>query len=330
MAVAPGGRLWAAWYAGTTPDTIIERCDHAYTVVATSGDGGATWEEVLAIDPDGPGPMKAYDPQPWVDPDGKLWIIWHHTMPPRAFAMMADDGDKANPTWSEPRLITRGIMMNKPAILSTGEWMFPVAERITGQLSHMRAMLVGKGGESFQDRGYAAMDYEGNHPIEPMIVEKSDGSLWMLVRTSYGIHESFSQDRGKTWSPLEPSPIKHTTSRFFFTRLASGNLLLVKHGQIGERTEGPTQRRELMAFVSTDDGATWSDGLMLDERAPVSYPDGQQAADGTIYIIWDHNRSREQEIFLTTFTEEDVLSGGPEAQERVIQNRKLVSKGGQP
>jgi hypothetical protein len=308
LAVAPGGRMWAAWYAGTTPNTIIERCDNAYVVVATSGDGGNTWKEVLAIDPDGPGPVKAYDPLPWVDPDGKLWIIWHHTMPPRAFAMIADDADADNPAWSEPRLITRGIMMNKPAILSTGEWMFPVAERITGQISHMRAMIVENGGDSFHDRGYAAMDYEGNQPIEPMIVEKSDGSLWMLVRTVYGIHESFSSDRGKTWSPLEPSPIKHTTSRFFITRLTSGSLLLVKHGQIDERTEGPTQRRELMAFLSDDDGVTWSDGLMLDERAPVSYPDGQQTEDGRIHIIWDHSRSRKHDILMASFTEDDIRS----------------------
>jgi hypothetical protein len=329
MAVAPGGRLWAAWYAGTTPNTIIERCDHAYTVVATSGDGGATWEEVLAIDPDGPGPMKAYDPQPWVDPDGKLWIIWHHTIPTRAFAMMADDGDKARPTWSEPRMITRGIILNKPVILSTGERMFSVAERVSGQISRMRAMLVEDGGSSFTDRGHVEIPYE-EKPIEPMIVERKDGSLWMLLRTAYGIGESFSQDRGKTWTPLQPSAIRHTSSRFFITRLQSGNLLLVKHGQISERTEGPTQRRELMAFVSADDGVTWSGGLMLDERAPVSYPDGQQTAEGRIRIIWDYSRSREQEIWMATFTEDDVLSPSVETAARVQANRRLVSKGAMP
>ena len=45
----------------------------------------------------------------------------------------------------------------------------------------------------------------------------------------------------------------------------------------------------MTAFVSDDDGATWKGGLLLDERES-SYPDGTQAKDGTIYIIYDHQR----------------------------------------
>jgi len=55
LAVSRGGRLWAAWFSGTTPGEIIERCPHAYVVDSTSGDGGKTWKEVLAVDPDGAG-----------------------------------------------------------------------------------------------------------------------------------------------------------------------------------------------------------------------------------------------------------------------------------
>jgi hypothetical protein len=48
-------------------------------------------------------------------------------------------------------------------------------------------------------------------------------------------------------------------------------------------------------------------GLIIDERVGCTYPDAQQAADGTIYLTWDYNRSRDQEILMTTFREEDVL-----------------------
>ena len=69
LAVSPGGRLWATWYAGKTPDE-----DHNnYVVIATSGDHGQTWTETLVIDPDGDGPVRAFDPELWIDPDGKLW-----------------------------------------------------------------------------------------------------------------------------------------------------------------------------------------------------------------------------------------------------------------
>jgi hypothetical protein len=42
MAITPGGRLWVAWYTGTTPGAKIETCPNAYVVVSTSGDGGRT------------------------------------------------------------------------------------------------------------------------------------------------------------------------------------------------------------------------------------------------------------------------------------------------
>ena len=103
----------------------------------------------------------------------------------------------------------------------------------------------------------------------------------MLVRTLYGIWESITTDRGYSWKPLTPWKIQHPTARFFISRLSSGNLLLVKHGPLSVRTG----RSHLIAFVSGDDGDTWSGGLLLDERPGVSYPDGQQAADGSINII---------------------------------------------
>ena len=72
MAVAPGGRLWADWYAGITPSE-----DHNnYVVVSTSGDDGKSWREVLVIDPDGPGPVRAFDPELWVAPTGRLFVFW--------------------------------------------------------------------------------------------------------------------------------------------------------------------------------------------------------------------------------------------------------------
>jgi hypothetical protein len=88
------------------------------------------------------------------------------------------------------------------------------------------------------------------------------------------------------------------------------------------------QRRELTAFLSKDDGKTWSGGLVLDERVGCSYPDAQQAADGAIYFCWDYQRSREQELWMTTFHEEDVIAASAEATARVKSNRRLISRGG--
>ena len=48
---------------------------------------------------------------------------------------------------------------------------------------------------------------------------------------------------------------------------------------------------------------------MLDERGGVSYPDGVQAPDGTIYIIYDYQRVKDKLILMATFTEADVAVG---------------------
>src|SRR5690606_3456035 len=98
----------------------------------------------------------------------------------------------------------------------------------------------------------------------------------------------------------------HVSSRFFIRRLNSGNLLLVRHGQLDERTRS---RSHLQAFLSRDDGATWRGGLMLDERDKVSYPDGVQAPDGTLFIAYDRDRSGAREILLARIREEDVEAG---------------------
>ncbi len=137
-----------------------------------------------------------------------------------------------------------------------------------------------------------------------MVVERSDGTLWMMARTPYGMGESISRDRGYTWETPRHSWIPHVpTSRFFIRHLNSGRVLLVKHTPPDGRT-----RSHLTAYLSEDDGFTWLGGLSIDERAGVSYPDGIQAEDGTIYIIYDFSRYNEKQILMATFTEEDILS----------------------
>ncbi len=128
-----------------------------------------------------------------------------------------------------------------------------------------------------------------------------------------------STDRGVTWPELKPSAIAHPSARFFITRLSSGNLLLVKHGPIDKRTD----RSHLTAYVSTDDGRTWGGGLLLDERGSVSYPDGQQTADGLIRIIYDFSRTGARHILMATFREEDVAAG--RAVSDTVRLRQLVS-----
>jgi predicted neuraminidase len=144
----------------------------------------------------------------------------------------------------------------------------------------------------------------------------------MTARTANGIWESVSNDKGKTWS--EPQKyLEHIGSRHFMRRLQSGRILMVRHGALNEKTKF---RSKLTAYLSEDEGKTWTGGLMLDERRIISYPDGFQAPDGTIYVSYDHNRDFDGEILMARFTEKDILDGkfgGRKSKAKILISRPL-------
>jgi predicted neuraminidase len=327
---APSGRLWATWYGGGPTEGPFN-----YVILVTSGDDGKTWSKpVLTIDP--PEDVRAFDPCLWHDPEGNLWLFWaqgfsHWDGRAGVWAITAEDSGKEDTAWSEPRRLCNGIMMNKPTVLSTGEWLLPAAIWVfppTVEVkNHARPIPEESGsnvyattdkGESWSFLG--GSDVEGRACDEHMIVERKDGSLWMLIRTKMGIGESISTDRGKTWSKGRTDAIEHIpTARFFVRRLQSGKMLLVKH----HPPEGK-HRSHLTAYLSDDEGKTWQGELLVDERDGVSYPDGVQAPDGTIYLIYDYSRKGDKQIFIATFTEEDVMEGefaSDRARTRVLVNQ---------
>lgn len=331
LACGPGAKRWAVWYGGITPGEDLNN----YIMLATSEDGGETWGDVqMVIDPDGEGPVRAFDPEVWLAPDGRLWVFWaqgyehskRNSSRSGVWAMVADNPGDVQPRWSAPRRLTDGVMMCKPIVLSSGEWCLPVS--IWHQVENSEAMAVSTdGGETWGIRGAADVPPEIRNHSESMIVEKLDGSLWMLVRTNFGIGESVSKDGGRTWSTLKPSGIPHPRTRFFIRRLASGRMLLVRHDPPdGDFADGVSKgtRSHLKACLSEDDGKTWPHCLLLDERMSVSYPDGDQAEDGTIHVIYDFERRQAREILAAAFIEEDIVRGraeSPGSRMKVVVNK---------
>jgi hypothetical protein len=305
LAVAPKGRLWAIWYAGVTPGED----QNNYVVLSTRSDAGATWKEVLVIDPDAEGSLRAFDPELWLTPDGRLFVFWaqstgHEGKVSGVWCIETAEPDAEQPKWSAPRRLTDGVMMCKPLVLSSGEWVLPAST--WRETDHSARMVVSTDhGKTWALRGGCDVPVKVRNFDEHMFVERRDGSMWLLVRTQYGIGESVSTDHGQTWPELKPSTIVHTASRFFIRRLASGNLLLVKHAPL----DGSSKRSHLTAYISKDDGRSWTGGLLLDKRLGVSYPDGQQTPDGLIHIVYDFSRTAERNILMASFGEEDAAAG---------------------
>lgn len=339
---APGGRLWATWYGGGGGEGVFN-----YVLLVTSEDDGASWSEP-ALTIERTDLAREFDPCLWLDPTGRLWLFWAQAMVKwdgrgGVWAITTDDPDAARPTWSEPRRLADGVMMNKPIATRAGDWLFPIAmwdkplemeerneryslgltteaiERISFDPPDRGLSYVYRSrdeGRTLERLGGAAVpDVDYN---EHMVVERENGDLWMLVRTQYGIGQSVSADGGKTWSRGEPSGIPHPVTRFHLGRLDSSALLMVRHAPPDVKLKGADSRSHLTAFVSDDDGRTWDGGLLIDERTAVSYPDMTQAPDGRIHVIYDHDRQGDREILLVTFTEEAVRAGEGRIERSVV------------
>jgi predicted neuraminidase len=334
------GRLWACWVGnGDNPN--------GFFLLATSDNDGATWSQPrLVIDPTDPpnAPQRrALVGNLWIDPQGKLWLFFDQSLGyfdgrDGDWYTTCENPDADEPVWSRPVRLADGCTLNKPTVLANGDWLLPVAlwtrdhikpdslQDAHHELDAIRMANVfasNDHGKTWSRRGGVA--FPESEFDEHMIVELRDARLWMLARTKKGISESFSTDQGATWTGPQPSAIQNPSARFFIRRLASGNLLLVKNGPIESRLP---RRSNLTAYLSSDDGHTWSKSLVIDDRAFVSYPDGVQAPDGTIRIIYDWNRHTDAEILLARFREEDVLArklASPGAKTRMLVNKAYAA-----
>ncbi len=315
------GRIYAAWYSGG----VTEEAGNVL-IIEKSDDDGRTWSDgFMLVQHDDP-EVRCFDETFWVDPKGRLWIFWAQSLGKYdgrcgVWGVYSENPDADAPVFTDPVRIGNGIMMNKPTAAKDGTWYFPCSiwekslheyKEDHSELDPMRLANVYVSldeGKTFEYCGGA--DGEKRGFDEHMVVELTDGRLWMLTRTSYGVGQAFSEDQGRTWTPIEPSGHTGPNSRIFIRRLKSGRILLINHVNPTYQTNPKSwnARNNLMAMLSEDDGKTWRGGLMLDTRDQVSYPDGTEDDEGRIRIIYDCERYDAREILMAVFTEEDVLEG---------------------
>ena len=320
------GRTFLSFYSGSTTET------YGNFAAVIKSDTDTDFTEPIAVAKKS-GCYRCFDPVLWIDPLDRLWFIWNVLPGDEVFASICEEPDAEVLCWSEPFCIGRGVMMNKPLVLSSGEWLFPIA---FWQPNFFREMRKGTAGEDDIPASYVyktadngktfvkigGADIRNRSFDEHMVIEQANGILTMLVRTNYGIGVSYSYDRGKTWSAGENSQLQGPCSRFFLGKLRSGRVLLINHFEF-------TGRNNLTAMLSEDDGKPYR--LLLDARSNVSYPDATEAEDGFIYITYDRERgcaksslqeayADARELLTAKITEQDILNGVLSTEGSFLQN----------
>lgn len=309
------GRTFLTFYSGGTKEEI------GNYVILIKSDDGIHFSEPIAVcfQED----YRCYDPCVWIDPLDRLWFTWSRNPEDGLYGAICEDPDAEDIVFGDEFFIGNNIMMNKPTVLSTGAWAFPVAvwndgirvlpakydSDITPKGSYM--YITDDNGKTFKKLGYA--DVKDRSFDEHMFLELESGVIRVFVRTTYGIGAADSYDLGHHWGKDFDTGYKGPCSRFHIRRLPSGRVLLINHYNY-------SGRNNLTAMLSEDDGKTFPYRLLLDERKSIAYPDAAIDKMGRIHITYDRERgsfcsrfedimNSAREILTACITEEDILNG---------------------
>ncbi len=298
IARSPSGTLVVACIGGPRaepePDNVI--------AMARSFDNGETWTPLKGmIDPDDG--WRAFDPVLWTRPDGKIWIQWAEGDCPgfrkrdrerRAFSgFLTVDGEEIGFSDVQPWIghETGNWAVNPPIVLSSGRWVVPMQN---GPFQYVRSS--DDQGRTWVNREQATTEQVPGGIDEATFIQREDGRLWALYRTTGGrLFEGFSDDEGDSWIDIRETGIPNPGTKPFLLKLASGRVLLLNNAtfasRVGYKDRPPpadkySGRSFLTAALSEDDGRTFCAELVLDRDRFVCYPSAIQDPEGVIHIVY--------------------------------------------
>lgn len=220
---------------------------------------------------------------------GEKDVNWRDFVLPTYSCRSLDDGK----TWETPVKLSEPwcgcihslIQMRSGRVVLVGQEIIP-------EWRHATVMFVSDDlGKSWQrgdmlDYGVGAHDHAGS--IEGSVIERKDGSLYLLLRTESGwLWEATSQD-GLKWEGLKQSQIKSVTCCPQMARLADGRIALLWNAPPRHLPASGSSRAELSLAFSEDEARTWSKPVIVAANyasgGRVSYPYLYESTPGELWI----------------------------------------------
>jgi lysophospholipase L1-like esterase len=226
-------------------------------------------------------------------PKGWRWgekaVSWKEFVLPTYTCRSTDEGK----TWEAPVKLSDPwcgcihslIQMKSGRIVLVGQEIIP-------QWRHATVMWVSDDlGKSWQrgdmlDYGVGTHDHAGS--LEGSVIERKDGSLYLLLRTESGfLWEATSRD-GLKWEGLKQTTIQSVTCCPQMARLRDGRIALLWNAPSRHDPQSGSSRSELSLAFSDDETATWSKPVIVAANyAPggrVSYPYLYERKPGELWI----------------------------------------------
>jgi hypothetical protein len=284
-----------------------------------STDLGKSWSEPQLIY-DGPGPgIPQNAGQLFRTTDGTIILVWRDARVLNWDDATGEPGDDGHGdvwairsldegrSWIDRQRIFQGICGHPPinAIQTkSGRTVVPIQfyMRNPGR-NAICTYSSADNGATWKNSNIIDLGGHGHHDgaFEPTFVELEDSRLWMLIRTNWDrFWEAYSEDGGLSWRVIKPSSIEASTSPGYLTRLRSGRLVLIwnrlypegladftrRSGQLSE-VEASWHREELSIAFSEDDGATWSQPIVIarEKDTWISYAYLYEPEPGMLWIF---------------------------------------------
>ena len=274
-----------------------------------STDRGRSWSDVMTLQ-ENHGASNVKHPNLLRLPDGRILFSYteRDTAAQRLRVRLRVSDDECE-TFGPSRDITPGpgwYFTNADHILqhSSGRIILPChAGLIYGRGDHYQAFCLYSDdrGETWQE-SRVKMDLPKRGAEEPAVIERQDGSLLALVRTSLGkIYRGWSIDAGETWSEPVPTELDSPSVATCMKRMPGGDLLLIwndtqPYGELFpgsglQMTHQP--RNPLRSAISQDDGETWLNRRTIEDRFGYdnAYPSVTFAADEALVAYYSTVKS---------------------------------------
>jgi predicted neuraminidase len=225
-------------------------------------------------------------------PNGPLFLFYKVGPSPKEWWGLVRTSSDGGRSWGAPHALPAGVLgpiRAKPILLADGTLLAGSSTEHAGWVVHMERTRDPLGA---WDKTGPLNDPRTFGAIQPTILDHGNGRLQILCRSEQRvITEAWSDDHGKTWSPMTATTLPNPSAGIDAVRLTDGRFLLVYN---------PTRRgRNQLQIAVSRDGKAWTPSVMLeDSPGEYSYPAMIQSRDGRVHVTYTWKRQRVRHVVM--------------------------------